>query len=1365
MALKSTLSLSDQAAAFSAAAAYGISQRVIDTWNPFLIRTPRVLVPIQVDALVVRPDQPAEGWADCALKPAPDQTSPVTRYDVLPTPFAELGQGRAAGVYLHWALPDGLTHGVAAGDIATFPAAPDRWLVLRMYPTPPSNRLLRAQATFGAGSRAVKGWVLRAGDQKPVPIDLDAFSEGPPSPDAVNNPLTVLGTGDVAWAAYYDNCVNRLAFYDDLSDIALGPVSYLVCGWYSDPAQDPLGSQDVHSLTGFNAKMQELGWQLAHGELDESIRKSRGYIVAAKGMGLRSNVRASSQAYNDAIEGSAATVGYAVSDTPSSMPEFDPGGEAIGPYTTDGSWWPNATLTHGSVVAIGWPNAGWPGNETGILSGESGGPPAASAINVSVGNTLTEALAALIARHNNRPDEAQILEGFLLGSLADLEQPDGRARLDALLQASSFASLDGGYTTETINIPAMPDTPPPLPNPVQPGPGIFPQAVAPSNFHDTAFASGRFNANEVKLGGHAGAAYSKSIESIRETAILEGGVSAAINSIRPAPAQQQIPAHTEVVRRALPRLFYPSEPVFLVEGASRTFKHGADTRFSQDNTLSCRLTGFCTTELSCSPPAVPGLPATANRPRVKGEDVLARGIENGSVPPECEDLLRETVLLDPSAAVNLAHAALTPSAPFRASSASLIPGQIAQATAPSAAEVNLVAQNMAVEQTAWWATRDPRFDHAPLAAQSGIAGTLPSPIAVSPPVRPWNPIHLDWRIEYIPSANGQKDWTLGEIDYTTDPSLAPAAPVPGSTDANGSPIPDPQGSLILSGRCHLTGGAASTAAASLRQAINQALAAGGAGNLTPNTHPSFHSKHAKFALDTYAAMAGQISVSITGSAAGAGGDIPAVDRTTLQDILDTLDSMDVLAGSTDNLTLQMRGGYASDGKSAPADTSIPTPFVALRAGFMRVLRLRLVDSYGQFLDLVGSSDESIVDSTELIEAEPLVIPTRPELLALPPRFTSPSRLWLRYMASDGSENEATADISPVCGFLMPNHLDGDLEFFDVDGSNLGFVRPDPQSGVIWEDAPGVASTVGQSPARAIPNRFSAGVAQGLLQWGLADANNTGLPEDALSAVLRIIDSTLWAVDPFGSASDEHLSLLVGHPVAILRARVWLEVQEPIDLGFINTQSIPLRLGAVPQWQDGLLGYFVNDDYTRLYCADGSIAGFAREVGPGRGFLQQANLVDNYYQTFSNDIGAEVTEGDSPVNHPYVDNSGVINIQPNQKVSLTLLVEPHCVVHATSGVVPRKDIGMRREWVAAALAKLSPTFRFGPVLVDPKTLRMPVPNEIHGSWSWDHRTDITTWAEDSIVNATQDAHLRPDPASGTEGWLRMQPPPPAGASKS
>src|ERR1700693_2107317 len=110
MAVNSKLSFTDQVAAFSAAAAYGITQRVANTWNPYLLRTPRVLVPVQVDALGMRPGQAASQRAECPLKPHPG-TSGVTRRHLLPTPFAELPAPRTGGVYLHWALPDALTRG------------------------------------------------------------------------------------------------------------------------------------------------------------------------------------------------------------------------------------------------------------------------------------------------------------------------------------------------------------------------------------------------------------------------------------------------------------------------------------------------------------------------------------------------------------------------------------------------------------------------------------------------------------------------------------------------------------------------------------------------------------------------------------------------------------------------------------------------------------------------------------------------------------------------------------------------------------------------------------------------------------------------------------------------------------------------------------------------------------------------------------------------------------------------------------------------------------------------------------------------------------------------------------------------------
>src|SRR5262249_18307800 len=157
-----------------------------------------------------------------------------------------------------------------------------------------------------------------------------------------------------------------------------------------------------------------------------------------------------------------------------------------------------------------------------------------------------------------------------------------------------------------------------------------------------------------------------------------------------------------------------------------------------------------------------------------------------------------------------------------------------------------------------------------------------------------------------------------------------------------------------------------------------------------------------------------------------------------------------------------------------------------------------------------------------------------------------------------------------------------------------------------------------------------------------------------SAFIRVVDSSSWSVDPFGHIGDEHICLLVGHPVAVLRAQVTLDVKEPIAPEQIASLRIPIRLGSLPHWQDGLFGYFVNDDYSKLYCADAVAAGFARDVGPQRGFLQRIDLVPGFYDNFETDISSGQPKGATPVDHPYVNvkDSGTILIQPKQTISLT-----------------------------------------------------------------------------------------------------------------
>lgn len=265
---------------FAIAAAHGITERTIATWSPQLLRSPRVLVPIHVDALAVR--TAGGDWANCAMTVPAQGSTGNTRSGLLPKPFDNLpASERSTGVYLHWALPDALTAGTAGSDTTApvFPVIPNRWLVLRVFTSPLSTY-----------RRTVSGWILRAGDADPQAITLDSFTEDNTDQGTLLNSLTALGHGDMAWAAYYDNVVNRLAFFDPLNDTIppVGPLAYLVCGWYTDSSQDPLGSK-INSLSNFDARMAQLGWELAAGELQESANHSYDHIVAANRLGLETN--------------------------------------------------------------------------------------------------------------------------------------------------------------------------------------------------------------------------------------------------------------------------------------------------------------------------------------------------------------------------------------------------------------------------------------------------------------------------------------------------------------------------------------------------------------------------------------------------------------------------------------------------------------------------------------------------------------------------------------------------------------------------------------------------------------------------------------------------------------------------------------------------------------------------------------------------------------------------------------------------------------------------------------------------------------------------------------------------------------------
>ena len=1252
--LRSTLAQQE-----SLLAANGLTSAAIASWNPSLLRTPRVLVPIEVEALMVR--DPSQAWA-CTQFQTPPQSPPAdpTPAALLRAPlFTPLPAPRPRGAYLQWYLPRGLTSASGDANGLPFPPIPDRWLVLRL------------SAGSTPARRAVAAWVLQADVEPPTVTELAAWSE-PGSSAIAGRALNALGHGDLAWAGYFDNVVNRLGFYDSLVDDrtkerVLGPVSYLVCGWYADPSADPLGNATIDSLAAFNAKMDALGWSLDLGQLNEVVLERQGQVEVLRALGL---------------------------------PFADP--RPAADYTTDGSWWPAAVVLHGAVVDIAWPQ------EAGS-AGEAGGPPNAATVAVATGESMAETLAALVVQSTGNPQTAAIVAAMQLGVLDELDKADGRAQLDVQLHGATFASqADTSYATEPLTIAPSGPAPSSPSGLGAPGPGIFARKVNPfgsigdPGIFDNPLAGHSFAAKvPVPVGvlsGHSpGVVVERPVPSGLSSILTQLGAGVALSAGDPGGVFD--------VKRARPRFYTPKDPVVLIQGAKRAFTHDSTVK-TENGTLVCRLTPV--SELSWT------MPGLAERLFLRGDDVLEGGIGNGSVPLECEGLLRELVLLDPgSSAAIAANAAALRGSGFDVGTAQL---------------------HVAVEQTAWYALRNPRIDPAPLLASSGIRGMLPAAFSIAPVQHPWTPIELQWQVEYLPSPGGEADWQLDEIDFVMTSSAS---------------VPAPGTGTLFSGRSTLTGGASAQIASAVRNAYDQATRIGDSAPV-PAAGIEQH----------FSALAQSVSLQmreLSLNAPGSGPPGTGTDPGLLDDIATALDNMDVLSCGLNGILAALRGGSPADGAALLAEGAT-TPFFASRAGFLRIARLRLVDGFGQFVDLCGSSDTTPAQG--YLVADSTAVPGYSGLLAQPPRFSAPARARFRFMSADQAGVEADYQTSPVCGFVMPNHLDGSLEFFNTDGSGAGSLQPDPSGVLCWLGAPGLPSSAGQSPASGLSNGYAAELAQGLLDWGVADAGQSG--EGALSSLLRVIDSTLWTVDPFAHQGEEHLALLVGHPVCVMRAMICVDLLDPVVSADGTVLKVPVRLGNLTHWQDGLLGYFVNDDYSTVWLGDTAAAGLARQPGPGQGFLSQIDQVPGIAGTFAEDVAGNVgapaaSPGASPVSHAYVSKSDILWIPPNQVVNLTLLVEPYCTVHATAGRVPRKEIGMRRAWVHAGLAAIAPTFRFGPVLVDPKQIRMPIASDIQGNWVWDYRSDAASWTEKAVVNATDDALLSADPPLGIEGWLKLAPP--------
>ena len=356
-----------------------------------------------------------------------------------------------------------------------------------------------------------------------------------------------------------------------------------------------------------------------------------------------------------------------------------------------------------------------------------------------------------------------------------------------------------------------------------------------------------------------------------------------------------------------------------------------------------------------------------------------------------------------------------------------------------------------------------------LAQHSLLQGTPPSPVAITTWRQPWVPLWLEWEVD-LDGRDAVTGWQLDGIDLDRS-AEAPADP----------------------------GGAVRTTVVG-RSAIGQGV-----------------SKALHQGIQRW--LTAELRRDATGHST-----LPPVDQEALGRLGDLLVPLDLVSASLDGIREQLLGidyvgvierGPGPDGR--PTASRAPVP---LFGGTLSVRALRLVDAVRADAGRPGAGAGRRGTTVDLQAPPEVPVPA----IVLRPRIQHLAR-WLFRLVDPGQPaatgpdelHEAFVDqldpagaVNPVAGFLLPDHIDEELEAFTVGGQPIGQLGHDAVNGaVVWETAPGRPLPPDAGPLADLDaqSRITGEIAAGLVA---ADAVARNLAEppagSALTALLRAIDT-------------------------------------------------------------------------------------------------------------------------------------------------------------------------------------------------------------------------------------------------------------------
>lgn len=420
-----------------------------------------------------------------------------------------------------------------------------------------------------------------------------------------------------------------------------------------------------------------------------------------------------------------------------------------------------------------------------------------------------------------------------------------------------------------------------------------------------------------------------------------------------------------------------------------------------------------------------------------------------------------------------------------------------------------------------------------------------------------------------------------------------------------------------------------------------------------------------------------------------------------------------------------------------------TPFSLLRQGLLQLTQLRMIDRFGQALYL-RSDQPGVEDPGTVVYADNLNLTFNGKSMAgLPPRIQQAMRLNVDLVDAGQPEHLCGLDpgANPICGWLLPNHLDYGIAVYDAAGSWLGevvLVGSGARQGLRWQTVPGSAAPLGAPPAIGDPSL------SGFITTLLARSDGP----QALAALLQSIDESSWASSLFDNGAISGMAALIGQPIAVVRASLSIvpngftgvsfrfedieaQYSDAPPVGLPQDYAPPVMIGSTAHLDNGVLGYFVKRDFSTFYAT--------RTTKTRSAYLLEAA---------QHPVKVPVS-----VRRP--DASAPARAAADKTVDLVMLCEPRGALYAISGLFPVIRQRLPPALTTKPLQSMAVGFQVGPLLSEPALLRMPIPVAGSGAWTWTERDGVAGWTTGLALETSDDkARMPSDPPLLRQGWLQL-----------